>query len=485
MEAIQKKNLDYGYLIKLGIGLGFMLFFRYIPPMSPITPVGMQVIGIFIGTIFLIATIHPAWPAFIAAFLLATTPLYSANEVIAQTMGNWLPSFLICIFMMGYALIQSGIAKRLTTWMITRPILKGRPWLFTTTFLLSLLFVGSLMEGMGLIAFYLASVALICEQLGYKKRDKYPTGLVIGVGFMTALAGATTVFQSHVAFVMGQYTTASGLTIDVFKYTIWALVPSIILFAIFMLLFRFVLKPDMSNFDTLDFETLKITTPVTKKEKLIGVIYLCVVFMWMVPGILEMAGLSATAFGIFFAKLGIVMPAYFGVIVMSIVRVEGQPLLNFTKAAKEGVQWNIVFLVAGNMILGNALQHADVGFTQWFEITIKPLVANASPFMFIFLICLATIIFTNLGSNSVAAIIGFQLASLLLPEGMSLAVMAVLIAFSCRAAFMLPSSFVGIATIYGDEWCDTKKILPYGTAMAIISTFVLAFIGSAFATFLF
>ncbi len=472
-----KKGFDAGYIRNLVIGFSFMFLFRYIPPAEPITVVGMQVIGIFIGTIFLIATVHPAWPSFLAAVLLASTPLYSANDVISQTMGNWLPNFLLAIFVLGYALIQSGITKRFTLWLITRPVVNGRPWLFTIFFLGSILIIGSLMDGMALIAFYLAATTLICTQLGYEKGDPYPTGLILGVGFMISIVGASTGFQANIAFVFGQYAGKSGgLIIDFLRYSVWAGVLIGLLFVLYMLIFRFLINPDMSKFKSLDLESLKSKHPITKKEKYILAVYLAVVAVWMLPGILSMLNIGESVKK-YINGFGLVLPAYAGIILMSIIRVDRQPLLELKKAAKEGVAWHIVFLVAGNMLIANALSNKAVGFSAWFELTVKPLIANASPLAFVLFIAFFTVVLTNLGSNTVAAVISFQLAALLLPQGMNLAVLAVIVAFACRAAFCLPSSFVGIGTIYGEEWANTKKILPYGLIMSLGSVLLLTLVG--------
>ena len=50
----QKKKIDAAYIIKSLIGVAIMILFRFIPAPDPITPVGMSVIGQFIGMIFLI-----------------------------------------------------------------------------------------------------------------------------------------------------------------------------------------------------------------------------------------------------------------------------------------------------------------------------------------------------------------------------------------------------------------------------------------------
>lgn len=49
----QTKKKDF-YSIHLVIGIGIMLLFRYLPFQLPcITPIGMEILGIFIGTLYL------------------------------------------------------------------------------------------------------------------------------------------------------------------------------------------------------------------------------------------------------------------------------------------------------------------------------------------------------------------------------------------------------------------------------------------------
>ena len=97
--------------------------------------------------------------------------------------------------------------------------------------------------------------------------------------------------------------------------------------------------------------------------------------------------------------------------------------------------------------------------------------------VFVMAIVVIALLMTNIGSNSVAAVIAFQMAVLLVPENVSLSVVAVLIAFTVRAAFVLPSSCVSVAAVYGDANTDTKKIFPLGAIMCVAVVIILAVVG--------
>ena len=61
-----KKDL---YLVHMAIGIGIMLLFRFLPLNLPnVTETGMEILGIFIGTLYLWSTSDPIWASVLAIF---------------------------------------------------------------------------------------------------------------------------------------------------------------------------------------------------------------------------------------------------------------------------------------------------------------------------------------------------------------------------------------------------------------------------------
>ncbi len=49
------------------VGVSIMILFRYLPLGLPeITPVGMEIIGVFIGTLYLWTTVDPVWSSILS-----------------------------------------------------------------------------------------------------------------------------------------------------------------------------------------------------------------------------------------------------------------------------------------------------------------------------------------------------------------------------------------------------------------------------------
>lgn len=473
------------YYLNLVIGLAFMFLFRYVPAPAPMTALGMQVVGIFIGTIYLIATTHPAFPAFIAITLLITTPLFNFKEALANSFGHWVPTFVLSILLLSYALVKCGVAKRITIWFMTRKAAQKSPWAFMALFFGSIFVLGFFVDVFALMAFYLAAIDLICTELGYEKKSRFATALVLGVAFLIVTMGASTGFQPHVAIVLGLYSNITGNTIGMFEYTAWSFIPLVIIFITYLLMAKFIIKPDFSKFKNFDPTTLSSQVgDITKQEIYTGIIYLLVVVGWFLPGLAKMLGIESAIIKTI-GSYSLVWPAFVGIILLSIIRVEGKPLMDLKVAAKEGVPWHIVFLVIGNMILARALTSPETGFTDWFTQVLGPLTDGASTFTLFLFGAVFTAILTNLGSNSVAGIVAFQLVALLIKDPQVLMLVALPVAFSTRLATMLPSSFVGIGMTYGNEWVDSKKILPYGFIFVVSAIAILMLVGYPLANIIF
>lgn len=84
----QTKKKDF-YSIHLVIGIGIMLLFRYLPFQLPcITPIGMEILGIFIGTLYLWTTSDPIISSILSIFLVGLSGYSTMNEVLTSTFGN-------------------------------------------------------------------------------------------------------------------------------------------------------------------------------------------------------------------------------------------------------------------------------------------------------------------------------------------------------------------------------------------------------------
>lgn len=58
------------------VGVAIMFLFRYLPLHLPeVTPVGMEIIGVFIGTLYLWTTVDPVWSSLLSIFMIGVSAM--------------------------------------------------------------------------------------------------------------------------------------------------------------------------------------------------------------------------------------------------------------------------------------------------------------------------------------------------------------------------------------------------------------------------
>ena len=87
-----KKRVETVY-IHFIIGLAIMFLIRWMPVEMPaITPVGKQILGIFIGTLYLWSTVDPIWSSILSIFMIGTSDYAAMGGVLnASKLQNGQP----------------------------------------------------------------------------------------------------------------------------------------------------------------------------------------------------------------------------------------------------------------------------------------------------------------------------------------------------------------------------------------------------------
>ena len=76
------------YYIHCIIGILIMLVFRFISPFGPVTEVGVKVLGVFLGTMYLWTFVDTLWPSLFGVLMLGLTGFGSFNGLLSSTFGN-------------------------------------------------------------------------------------------------------------------------------------------------------------------------------------------------------------------------------------------------------------------------------------------------------------------------------------------------------------------------------------------------------------
>lgn len=461
------------------LSLALMFFGVYIPPVFGLTELGMQVLGIFIGTILLWMFVSVTWPSLACIVALMFTPLYTYSTALSGSMGGWITSFVLFSSMVSWALSQTGCLKRLAVWIVTRPWAKKNPWMVLGLLFFAPLFIGSFMSPIPAFIVCLPVAEQIFAELGYEKGDRFPQIVVLGILFFASLSTAATPIAHTVTTMALSLWEKDVAAIDFVSFTIFGVASCLVTFVVAMLLTKFVMKPDMERLKNFDTSVIsKDKKPMSTQEKSTLAVFVGVVVMWLLPGLIKgfLPGVAA-----WINALGTPGPAIIGCIILCVCCVEGKPLMNLSEAVTKGVPWGAVFMVAATSILGSALTNKDAGITAVIGEGLSPIIGNMSPIFFVLVVSLATVIITNFASNTVTVTLMYGIAMPLVLggaiTGVNGAALTCVIGAGACVACATPPSTAHAAIAAGSGWLKTDTMLKYGLLWSIAAAVIFAVVG--------
>lgn len=484
-SPVSTRKKDAAYYIKSIIGLAIMLFFGMIPAPEPITQPGMILLGQFIGLIFLWTTVDMVWPTFAAiiCFGFIATDIYPNSFALAdvyeagmQSIGNWCVVIVIALLLFCEVLNESGLIRRMALWFLTRKVAKRSPWGFTLMFLLAGFVIGLFMDCTAAQLLLFALATEVFELLNIEKEDKWAKVISIGLTFSIIFAfAATPICHTMPIMFMGIYASIAQTTVNRLGYMLVGLPVAIILFILLYLFLRYVVKPDMSKLEHMDSDKIEALRPgpMTAKEKFVVVVTICLVITWILPGFLAVLAPQSAVY-LFLNDITMLTPLLVVIVLFAIVRFDGKPVLDIPQCASK-ISWMVVFLLAGIMMIASAMGEATTGISDWVMQVVSPLFSGLSPFAMVALICVISVILTNIANNIPVGIVLITIGvPLAMQMGVDPFVVAVAVSIAANLAFTIPPAFVPVGTVYAFPYGGGKYTLRWGIVVSLISIVVTA-----------
>lgn len=474
----QSKTVEHIITI---LGLILMFFFKYLPPPAGLNTLDMQIAGIFLGTIILWLFVSTSWPSLLVIAALIMTPLYTTSSGLAASMGTWIMAFVLFSSMCTFALNKTGFLKRCAIWFITRPVAKKNPWLFIALFFLGPLVVGSFMSPIPTFIIFSAVAEQIFNELGYVKGDRFPAMIILSILGISSLSTATTPIAHSVPMLgFSLFQKDTGTAIGFAQYTLFGIIISLVIYFAIIVIMKYLFKPDLDKIKNIDTSFLtKDIQPMQAEEKYTLSIFIAVVLMWMLPGIVIQLDPGNTV-ATYWNKLGSAIPPLLGAVILCLVSIKGKPVMNMGESMK-AAPWGAVIMVAGTMILGNALTHKNIGLAKWMVKGLTPLVNNISPIVAVLIVAMFVVIMTNFASNTVTVTLTYSFALPLIYSGaipgVNPAALTCVIGAGASMALATPPATAHAAIAVGSGWLQTDIMFRYGMLIAFVEGLVLTFIG--------
>ena len=467
----------------IALALLFMFLFKYVPALNGLSTSGMQVLGIFIGVLILWLFVAIDWPSILALGALALVPELKFSSILQGAYGNQTFVFLMYTFIVTYALSKTTFIKRVALSFINSPIAAKGPWHFVTLYFASIIFVGCFISPTVLFFVYLPIVEEIYSLLGLKKGDKLASMLMMGTVIMCGISsGMTPIAHVFPLIAMGLYEDMYQVSVNYASFMAIAIPVGILSSILSIVMFKWLLKPDMSALKDFNVKSLiGVEGELNTREKAIIAIFGLVVLLWVLPGFGKAFLKSGMLYDVlkYIDHFGTAMPPLIGIILLSIIVVDGKPLLNFKEAMSEGVSWPSLIMCATTLALGSAITNTDIGITTWLSANLSPIISTLSPMMMVFIFTLWAALQTNVSSNMVTSTFVSTAALAITAgiKGINVAGVIVIIGIMASYSFATPPAMPCVAVASSSGWTDTQSMMKYGFTAMLIAVIIATFIG--------
>ena len=472
-QAQASKGVSPLYWIHSAISLVIMLGFGQLPPFPPLTPLGMNLIGIFLGVLYGWIFIEIVWPSLAGLLALMLVGGMKPVQLLNKSFGDPIVQMMFFIFVFCATINYYGLSKFISLWFITRRFVQGKPWLFTFIFMGSILILGGLTSASPAVIIGWSILYGVCGACGYQKGEGYPTMMVFAIVFAAQMGMSLIPFKQAALTVLGAYQSMSGYSMDYGKYMLLAVLICAACCLAFIFIGKYIFKPDMSKL--LALETGKLDTEGSLKlnyvQKIVLVFLFLLVILLLAPNFLP-KDFFVTRFLRSIGNTGIVILL---VAIMAAIRIEGKALLNFKVMVDSGVTWAIVLLLAIVQPLTWAMVQKESGITQFLMDAMQPVFAISTPSTFALLIGLVAVVLTQVMNNGA---IGVALMPLVLSycqaSGASPDMALMMVVMSIHMAFLTPAASASAALLHGNEWSNARAIWKSAPMVILISWLVAA-----------
>lgn len=458
--------------IHFGIALAAGLLIKAgIHPENGLTLLGVNVLAVTIPTLYLWLTVNTSWCALLFLGLLVMTGAMSANAVWAGSMGHFAVITMIVFSLLNYALKETGVIDKIAAWFITRRIARKRPYVFLGLFFLSNLVIGMFVDNLSLAVIYVGLAVALAEKIGLKKGEAFYSCMFIGILWCNVVISiASPIAHAPVLILIGMMESSLGIVISYGKWLSIGIPFAAVMFIVMMAAVA-IRHPDTSKYMEFDFDGFSSTPrPWDKKSRITAVIFALTVLAILLPEVLKSVFPTVCAY---MSKVGVVVPAILAVCALSFINVDGEPILDYGKAAGSLPISAIIF--AGVVcVMSTPFSSEETGISLWLSNIIKPAFGSLSPFTAMMLLTTAALIMTNFLSNVVTMVLFFNVGIALLSGGsVDLGAYAVLIGFASSMASLTPSACAPAPLIYAPGHASVRGVLKANLVFIILSFVVM------------
>lgn len=461
------------YLINSIIALAIMIGFKYIVPAAePLTPLGVEILGILLGTLYGWLIVNDViWPSIACLILLGLSDFTTVPEAFSSGFGNSSVLLMLFFFLFTNILNSAGIIDFIARWIATRKIAYKKPWVLSMLIMLAAVTCFFMVSGTAAFLVMMPLVKNIAALYGFVPGSKWPQAIIFGFVYIGSTSYILLPYKSLPLIVFGVYESTTGQGIPIGPYMVIIAFSTITALLFFFFFTKYIIRPDVSPITNHDIDTSKSLT-LSSYQKFILIYFCAVLLLLLLPNILP------TSLPIIHTlkEIGNVGILLLAIVVFLALQLKGSITLNELFA--ENIAWRIIFLLAAAMALTEPFTSKETGIAAWIVKIVTPVVSNKSTFLFVALICILCAILINLANNqAICALFTPIVLSIGTALDANLPMLIVCMMAACNVGIVTPPATTLSALLHNDPaWIPQHVAYSYGLIYTLFNLINTLFI---------
>ncbi len=373
-------------------------------------------------------------------FALGNKYFNSAPEPIDRYV-NTFSSSVVWLLLGGFFLAAATTKTKLdeTLMRLTLKVSGSDPKRILICVMITAMLISMVMSNAATTAMLLAAILPFLNTLGKTNLTK---ALLLGIAVAATAGGMATIIGNPPNALAAGMLEKNGIQVDFLDWMGYGVPLAIVLTALtcWALIQTLVKNSEPASLDYLNEQTSKFSNELSGQRTIVIVVIIVTVLFWLSSSI---HGISAAAIS-----------------AIPLVTLTLTGILN--KNDLKGLPWDTLFLVAGGLSLGVALEYT--GIMDHYVLKIKTL--DVSPFVFIMILAYTAMLLTSIMSDSAASTVFIPMGIAILPEHKES--VAVIIGLAASMAMFLPVSTASNSIVYSTGYLEQKDFRVVALIMGLL-----------------
>ena len=450
-KEMTTKTIKFVIMIVLMLGIGML------PPFGQITPMGMKILGVFVGTLFGWMFLDFVVSSTVGLVFLGLSGYTSVMGAFQAGISDMVVMNMLIAFGFVALLDEVNLTGAMANWLLSLKFVKGRPWLIVALLFFAAWVIAAFADTLAAILLFWSITYKIADDVGYERHSKDMGYLLTGIVFFAAMGAYLFPFKPGVLAFSGGYVGVMGEIPQGPWYFGFVVLNSI--FFIVYLLIGMITKFNVSKMN-IDLSTFAGAATWGKREKW-GLAFMAFFILFMALP----AFLPATSFVLKWKGMGIIGATIIIVSAAYLIHVDDKPLVkNPAKLWTKGISWDLIFMIAATVPIGAALRSADGGIMTTLMNWLMTMIGDMDWIVFTVICMVALGLLTQISHNLIIAAVLFPVfAPICADMGGDPVLWFMINFFAINAAFTTPAASGWAAMLHGNkEWMSTKAAYGYG-----------------------